>query len=83
MVDALVGAVIMAVASTSLLLAVEVVENAFRSAGNTPLNPDEKLLLDRWEAEALSQNGSKNDSALELIDDVKVLLTEKLPKQYQ
>ena len=83
MVDALVGAVIMAVASTSLLLAVEVVENAFRSAGNTPLNPDEKLLLDRWEAEVSSQNGSKNDSALELIDDVKVLLTEKLPKQYQ
>ena len=83
MVDALVGAVIMAVASTSLLLAVEVVENAFRSAGNTPLNPDEKLLLDRWEAEGLSQNGSKNDSALELIDDVKVLLTDKLPKQYQ
>ena len=42
MLDAIVGAVIMVVASTSLLFAVEVVEDAFREAGGYPVSPDEQ-----------------------------------------
>ena len=45
MVDAVVGAVIMVVATTSLLFAIEVAEQAFDQAGRYPLNADEKTVL--------------------------------------
>lgn len=47
MVDAVVGAVIMVVATTSLVAAIEVVETAFTQAGRYPLNRDEITILDR------------------------------------
>ena len=47
MVDALIGSVIMVVATTSLFLAVEVVEGAFHVSGRHPVNPDEQIVLDR------------------------------------
>ena len=78
MVDALVGAVIMVVATTSLLLAVEVVEDAFRAAGHYPLNDDEELVLEGL-ASSLRQQGR----ASEFVDDVEVQLTNQLPRQYQ
>ena len=46
MLDAVVGAVIMLVATTSLFLAVEVTEDAFRASGRYPVNDDEQVLLD-------------------------------------
>lgn len=46
MVDAVVGSVIMVVATTSLLFAIEVAEQAFDQAGRYPLNADEKTVLD-------------------------------------
>ena len=46
MLDAVVGAVIMVVATTSLLLAIEVAEDAFRAAGRYPLSDDEEVLLE-------------------------------------
>ena len=56
MVDAVVGAVIMVVAATSLLLAVEVSEDAFRAAGRYPVNDDEQVVLDEL-TKSLSQQG--------------------------
>ena len=47
MIDAVVGAVIMVIATTSLLSAVEVIEQAFADAGRQPLSPQEKQLLNR------------------------------------
>ena len=46
MVDAVVGSVIMVVAATSLLFAVEVSEQAFQEAGRYPLNQDERTVLE-------------------------------------
>ena len=46
MVDAVVGSVIMVVATTSLLYAIEVAERAFDQAGRYPLNPEERVLLE-------------------------------------
>ena len=46
MLDALLGAVIMVVATTSLLYAIEVSEKAFKEAGRYPLNNTERKLLD-------------------------------------
>ena len=46
MVDAVVGSVIMVVATTSLFLAVEVSEKAFEEAGRYPLNQDERTVLE-------------------------------------
>ena len=46
MLDAVVGAVIMVVATTSLFLAVEVAEDAFRAAGRYPLSDEEEVLLE-------------------------------------
>ena len=46
MLDALLGAVIMVVATTSLLYSIEVAEKAFKEAGRYPLNNTEKKLLD-------------------------------------
>ncbi|MDO6351458.1 hypothetical protein Q3Y53_02780 [Synechococcus sp. YX-04-1] len=57
MVDAVVGAVIMVVAATSLLLAVEVVEDGFRAAGRYPIKePEERDLLFDLEASLKSLN---------------------------
>ena len=47
MLDAVVGAVIMVIATTSLLSAVEVLEKAFADAGRQPLSPGEQRLLER------------------------------------
>ena len=46
-VDAIVGAVIVVVATTSLLYSIEVAERAFGQAGRYPLNDDEKKVLRR------------------------------------
>ena len=45
MLDALVGAVIMVVAATSLLYSIDVAEKAFDQAGRYPLNSDEREVL--------------------------------------
>ncbi len=47
MIDAVVGAVIMLIATTSLLSAVEVIEKAFADAGRQPLSPQEEQVLER------------------------------------
>ena len=82
MLDAVVGAVIMLVASTSLFMAVEVVEDAFREAGRYPLNEDEQLLLDDL-ASSLRQQGRASTSVLQLIDDLEGQLINQMPRQYQ
>ena len=46
MLDALLGAAIMVVATTSLLYSIEVAEKAFKDAGRYPLNNAERKLLD-------------------------------------
>lgn len=45
MIDAVVGAVIMVIATTSLLSAIEVIEKAFADAGRQPLSLQEEQLL--------------------------------------
>ena len=45
MLDAVVGALIMVVATTSLWYSVEVAERAFAQAGRYPLNSDEREVL--------------------------------------
>jgi len=55
MLDAVVGAVIMVVATTSLLYSIEVAERAFDQAGGYPLNS--------FEREILRGVGLNNDSA--------------------
>ena len=45
MLDALVGAVIMVVATTSLLYSIEVAEKAFSDAGRYPLIDTERIML--------------------------------------
>ena len=82
MVDAVVGAVIMVVATTSLLLAVEVAEDAFRAAGRYPVNDDEQVLLDSL-SRSLREQGRDNASAVELIDDLEGQVIKQLPRQYQ
>ena len=47
MLDAVVGAVIMVIATSSLLSAVEVIEKAFADAGRQPFSPSEQRLLER------------------------------------
>ena len=68
MLDAVVGAVIMVVATTSLFLAVEVAEDAFRAAGRYPLNEEEEVLLENL------------DLSLSEFEDSVI---NNLPKQYQ
>ena len=82
MLDAVVGAVIMLVAATSLFLAVEVTEDAFRESGRYPVNNDEQELLDDL-ARSLRENGRDSALVLELIDDVEVQVINQLPRQYQ
>ena len=45
MLDAVVGAVIMVVATTSLLYSIEVAQRAFDQVGRYPLNTDESEIL--------------------------------------
>ena len=45
MLDTLVGAVIMVVATTSLLYSIELAERAFDQAGRYPFNSDEREVL--------------------------------------
>ena len=47
MLDAVVGAVIMVIATTSLLSAVEVIETVFAQAGRQQLSVPEEQLLER------------------------------------
>lgn len=61
MLDALVGAVIMVVATTSLLYSIEVAERAFEKAGRHELNPLERSLLD-----SLSINSGVRDEFWEV-----------------
>ena len=68
MLDAVIGAVIMVVATTSLFLAVEVAEDAFRAAGRYPLSDDEEVLLENL---GLS------------LSDFEDSVINNLPKQYQ
>ena len=82
MIDAIVGAVIMVVATTSLFLAIEVAEDAFRSAGRYPLNEDEQVLLDSLTGSLRELNRDSDDS-LKKIENVEVQITEKLYTQYQ
>ena len=46
MIDAVVGAVIMVVATTSLVFAIEVAEKAFSQSGRYSLNSDERTVLE-------------------------------------
>ena len=80
MLDAVVGAVIMVVATTSLFLAIEVAEDAFRAAGRYPLNDDEEVLLDNLNRSLRDQG---RDGSLGLIDDIESSVLNKLPNQYQ
>ena len=82
MLDAVVGAVIMVVATTSLLLAIEISEDAFNAAGRYPLNDDEQVLLDGLER-SLEEQERDTASSLQLIDDMEGLVIDQLPKQYQ
>ena len=45
MADAILGAVIMVVATTSLVFAIEVAEKSFNQAGRYPLSDKERLML--------------------------------------
>ena len=91
MVDAVVGAVIMVVATTSLLLSVEVAEDAFRVAGRYPASEvEDKLmvylgesLLDRHKNSGDIQMSLQIFSGLELIDTLEESVIELLPSQYQ
>ena len=58
MLDAIVGAVIVVVATSALVLAVEVAEQSLDSAGRQPLNAAERELLQqagRSDAESLNK----------------------------
>lgn len=57
MIDAVVGAVIMVVATTSLFLAVEIVEDGFRAAGRYPLSHQEDKLLEAMSLDEWMKDG--------------------------
>ena len=82
MLDAIVGAVIMVVASTSLLLAIEVTKDAISASGRYPLNDDELILLDNL-AQSLTQQNRATPAALKKIDEIENEIINKLPTQYQ
>lgn len=66
MLDAVVGTVIMVIATTSLLSAVEVVEKAFADAGRQELSMQEYALLCRLQKqEAKNKDKNCSDSELE------------------
>ena len=59
MLDALIGGVIMVVATTSLLYSIEVAERAFADAGRYPPSPSERSC---WKRQALMMPISKMNS---------------------
>ena len=61
MLDAVVGALIMLIATTSLLSAVEVIEKAFSDAGHHDLSPKEASLLCRLQKQQLIHFGKECD----------------------
>ena len=73
MIDAVVGAVIMVIATTSLLSAVEVIETAFSEAGRQPLSSQEEQLLERA--------GLDQDRRLQFWQDSLVTLPRELISQ--
>ena len=89
MLDAIVGAVIMVVASTSLLLAIEVTEDALSASGRYPLNDDELILLDNLvqsltqQQNPLTKDNRATTRALMEIDGIEQEIINKLPTQYQ
>ena len=90
MVDAIVGAVIMVVATTSLFLAVEVAEDGFRAVGRYPVSQDEAKLLDGLGQSLLVRHQQSGDaqmsfeiaSGLELIESVESNVVMLLPTRY-
>ncbi len=62
MLDAVVGAVIMVIATTSLLAAVEVIEKSFADAGRQELSVAEKQILERVDLTATEQSQFWQDS---------------------
>lgn len=62
MLDAVVGAVIMVIATTSLLAAVEVIEKSFADAGRQELSVTEKQILERIDLTATEQSQFWQDS---------------------
>ena len=62
MLDAVVGAVIMVIATTSLLAAVEVIEKSFADAGRQELSVSEKQILERIDLTATEQSQFWQDS---------------------
>lgn len=68
MLDAVVGSMIMLVATSSLLFAIEVAEQAINQSGRYPLSSDEKAMLKNADITA--------DVVLKLQDDVLVVPQE-------
>ena len=62
MLDAVVGAVIMVIATTSLLAAVEVIEKSFADAGRQELSVSEKQILERIDLTVTEQSQFWQDS---------------------
>ena len=62
MLDAVVGAVIMVIATTSLLAAVEVIEKSFADAGRQELSVTEKQILERIDLTVTEQSQFWQDS---------------------
>ena len=62
MLDAVVGAVIMVIATTSLLAAVEVIEKSFADAGRQDLSGTEKQILERIDLTVTEQSQFWQDS---------------------
>ena len=73
MLDAVVGAVIVVVATSALMLAVEVVEGSIGSAGRQPLNT--------YERELLQQAGRGDEQSMQLLEDY--LTDEGRPRTWQ
>lgn len=73
MLDAVVGAVIVVVATSALMLAVEVVEGSIGSAGRQPLNTYERELLQRV--------GRGDEQSMQLLEDY--LTDEGRPRTWQ
>ena len=62
MLDAVVGAVIMVITTTSLLAAVEVIEKSFADAGRQELSVSEKQILERIDINGAEQSQFWQDS---------------------
>ena len=77
MLDAVVGSVIMLIATTSLFAAVEVIEKGFADAGRQPLSQLEEKLLERvGRVDARDQQQFWRDSLQSLPREVLLTRTE-------